>query len=124
MIENDVLHLSVRYLGNALFFFEPLQAFSTHYYCVFSDIISDYIAYIGNESKRSESNQSYKNYIKDYLNVIAFHYKHGSKYKTPFWENIQRRANEFLPDSVKFFRFFAQYDFDVISNGMTGHDFN
>lgn len=122
--ENIIVSNRQALIGNALFFFEPLQAFSTHYYCVFSDIISDYIAYIGNESKRSESNQSYKNYIKDYLNVIAFHYKHGSKYKTPFWENIQRRANEFLSDSVKSFKFFAQYDFDVISNGMSGRDFN
>ena len=104
-----------------MFFFEPLQAFSTHYYCVFSDFISEYIPHIGTESKRSEINQSYKEYIKDYLNVIAFHYKHGSKHKTPFWTDIQRRANEFLPDSVKSFKFFGQYDFDVILNGMTGH---
>ena len=119
--ENIIVSNRQALIGNALFFFEPLQAFSTHYYCVFSDFISEYIPHIGTESKRSEINQSYKEYIKDYLNVIAFHYKHGSKHKTPFWTDIQRRANEFLPDSVKSFKFFGQYDFDVILNGMTGH---
>ena len=122
--ENIIVSNRQALIGNALFFFEPLQAFSTHYYCVFSDIISDYIGYVGNENKRSEINKRYRYYIDDYLNVIAFHYKYGSKHKTPFWTDIQKRAKEFLPDSVKSFKFFAQYDYDVISNGMSGHDFN
>lgn len=122
--ENILISNRQALIGNALFFFEPLQAFSTHYYCVFSDMISDYIVHVGNENKRSEINKKYRSYIDDYLKVIAFHYKYGSKHETPFWTDIQKRAKEFLPDSVKSFRFFNQYDFDVISNGMAGHDCN
>jgi len=110
-------------IGNALFFFEPLQAFSTHYYCVFSDMIAEYLGNIGDQKKIDSLNTRYTNLILDYLRVIAFHYKKGSKYKTPYWIDIQKRANQFCPDDITSFRFFTDFDYNIIKNGINGENF-
>jgi len=107
-------------IGNALFFFEPLQAFSTHYYCVFSDMISECIGSNGSSQKIDDLNKRYANIIQDYLKVIAFHYKNGSKYDTAFWRDIVPRANNFCPDSTESFRFFSDFDYHTILSGMRG----
>lgn len=83
------------YNGNRLFFIEPLQALTLHNYQVFANYICDFIE---NTSYRnfSETNLAYTRRIYAYFETIAYHYKFGSIYDSPFWEKIKKQSSNFL----------------------------
>jgi len=77
--------------GNRLFFMEPLQALSLDYYKLLAEKIVNFI-----ESRTIESfsqvNKEYRVEMIDYQYALALHYQFGSIHKTPFWEDVTRRA--------------------------------
>lgn len=80
------------YNGNKLFFLEPLQALSLHYYEFFANMICDYL------SERSINsfyriNNDYAREIMHYQLSLAYHYKHGSIHNTDFWKNVVKNSN-------------------------------
>jgi tryptophan halogenase len=83
------------YNGNRLMFLEPLQALSLYYYKVFADYICLFI-----KEKRHETfvkyNQYYYSQMFKYQLSLAWHYSYGSKYETPFWQDVKKRSNDFL----------------------------
>jgi hypothetical protein len=83
------------YNGNRLMFLEPLQALSLYYYRRFANLICDFI-----EDKKHETyikyNQQYYREMYNYEISVAWHYGYGSKYDTPFWEDIKKRSNQFM----------------------------
>lgn len=62
--------------GNALFFLEPLQAFSTFYYIKFAKYVSTYIKEMSNESMFT-NNIRYLDDIKNYQYIVLLHYSYG-----------------------------------------------
>jgi hypothetical protein len=77
--------------GNCLFFIEPLQALSLHYYVIFAEMICSYLNDM-NLQKYNEMNKDYLEKIIAYQNLIAFHYSYGSKFKSNFWKDTQNNA--------------------------------
>ena len=79
------------YNGNRLFFLEPLQALSLHYYGIFAIFICDYI-----KNRDYEHyciiNHSYQHEMWNYQMSLAFHYRYGSIYNSLFWKNIVKSA--------------------------------
>jgi hypothetical protein len=88
----------VSYNGNRLFFFEPLQALSLYYYRRFANNICSFI-----EDKKHENYvKQNRQYLREVYNCelsVAWHYSYGSKYKTPFWEDVKKRSNDFMNSS-------------------------
>jgi hypothetical protein len=79
--------------GNKLFFLEPLEALSLLYYDSNAEIIVRFL-----NNKRSmrgyiESNEEYLRLMTGYLTSLSWFYSYGSIYDTPFWKNVQPRAN-------------------------------
>jgi hypothetical protein len=109
---NDVMHISwepkyckkmiqnrfVSYNGNRLMFLEPLQALSLFYYTQFSENICSFI-----EDRKHENyvkcNQKYYRKMFEYQQSLAWHYSYGSKYKSPFWIDVKKRANNIMDNS-------------------------
>jgi hypothetical protein len=81
--------------GNCLFFIEPLQALSLHYYVIFAEIICSYVTNM-DYLKYTETNKEYLEKIIAYQNLVAFHYHYGSKFKSNFWKNTQKNANDIV----------------------------
>lgn len=132
------------YNGNRLMFLEPLQALSLYYYIIFSSYICDFI-----ENKKHENyikyNQFYYRDVYNYQLSIAWHYSYGSKYNSPFWVDVKKRANELMsiahrtqPEyyedalhhdlkyaSHEYFSIgsFGHNDYIQINSGMTGKKF-
>ena len=77
--------------GNRLFFLEPLQALSLHYYIWFSEIICQFL------DKRSayeldRLNSTYENGMYEKQMSLAYHYQYGSMYDSPYWNNVRERS--------------------------------
>lgn len=81
--------------GNCLFFIEPLQALSLHYYVIFSEMVCSYVSDM-NYFKYAETNKDYLEKIIAYQNLVAFHYSYGSKFKSNFWNDTQKNAKEII----------------------------
>lgn len=81
--------------GNCLFFIEPLQALSLHYYVIFAEITCKYVNDM-NYINYNEVNRDYLEKIIAYQNLIAFHYHYGSKFKSNFWEDTQKTAKNII----------------------------
>lgn len=96
-------------IGNALFFIEPLQAFSTFYYIKFGRYISSYIKSFDDSNSFYSTNLNYHKSIKSYQLILSLHYSFGSIYNTPFWDNIVLKSNLFLEENNIDKNFYADY---------------
>lgn len=96
-------------VGNALFFIEPLQAFSTFYYIKFGRYISSYIKNFDTSNSFFSTNLNYYKSIKNYQIILALHYSFGSIYETCFWKNITEKANSFLIENNIDKNFYIDY---------------
>jgi len=131
------------YNGNRLFFLEPLQALSVHYYVEFAGLICDYL-----DDPKQESfevaNNTYLRKMFEYQISIAWHYSYGSIHKSEYWKQITEKAKyilslhplysldsllrQYYHDSswkeVNSFKIgvFEYKDFRSVHNGMTGTD--
>lgn len=82
----------VAYNGNRLFFFEPLQALSLHYYIIFGHLICDFFENPTDE-EQFKTNSRYLSEIIEYQHSLAYHYMHGSIFlDSPFWEKTTSKA--------------------------------
>lgn len=86
--------------GNRLFFFEPLQALSLHYTVVLANHIVDYARSV-DEKTMDHINAIYLEEMWLYQLTLAYHYQFGSKYKTEFWNRVQKQSQDFLKYSFK-----------------------
>jgi hypothetical protein len=88
----------VSYNGNRLAFSEPLHALSMHNYRIFAEYICSFV-----EDKKHETyvkyNQQYHHDLYATELAIAWHYSYGSKYKTAFWQDAKKRAEQFMNSS-------------------------
>jgi len=82
---------SVAYNGNRLFFYEPLQALSLHYYALFARNIAEYLDNPTLEHMYT-INKFYIDTIWEYQVSLAMHYAFGSKYQTEFWQFMHKQA--------------------------------
>ena len=85
----------VSYNGNRLMFFEPLQALSLYYYIEFSNYICEFVENPTHENY-VKNNQIYHRDINNLQTGLFWHYSYGSKYDSSFWNDVKRRANNFL----------------------------
>lgn len=94
---SDVLVQSKRvaYNGNRLFFLEPLQALSLHFYDYFAWQICQYLFDFSDRS-RGFANKQYNITMMEYQLSIAYHYSFGSTKETKFWKDIQEKATNLL----------------------------
>lgn len=81
--------------GNCLFFLEPLQALSLHYYTIFAEFICECIK---NPSKQNliNLNNKYLYEMNGYQHIIALHYSYGSSFNTSFWDDIVRKSKDII----------------------------
>lgn len=134
---------NIAYIGNRLFFTEPMHALSIYYYEIFVEKIC--LDYIYNKTKEAFCglNTFYRREMVEYEQSIAFHYQYGSKFDTPFWEDVSKKAKEvfkFHPNSdinnfadnidvdlstgYTSFATIGSFTFNdvrIVSNGMLGH---
>lgn len=80
------------YNGNRLFFVEPLQALSLHYYFIFAHKICEFLAE-KTDAKLRETNNSYLSMFLEYQASLAFHYMSGSVFQSNFWEEVKENSN-------------------------------
>jgi hypothetical protein len=81
--------------GNRLFFFEPLQALSLHYYVACAELICYYLE----DRDIDKWNMNYLDYMYDNQMCLAFHYHFGSIYDTDFWYKVPRDSCNLLRGS-------------------------
>lgn len=100
---NYFIHSSGRYgkNGNALGFVEPLESFAGSYY----DQASDHLIYLALNADPTEIKYTIDNndwyfqeVVDDWLKNVAWMYHFGSKYDTPFWNNVKEVAKRYLND--------------------------
>ena len=84
--------------GNELFFFEPLQTLSIHYYVECAIKISQFLEE-RSEYNFDKINMQYNIMMNHNQISLAYHYQFGSKYNTPFWNNIKKRSNIIMDGS-------------------------
>ena len=134
----------VAFNGNNLFFLEPLQALSLHYYLLFASDICEYLNSNKNYQSYVYNNAKYINQIYKYQLSLAWHYSYGSTYKTNYWNDVTERAKKFM-ESVPYGKMssildgfsvdhinknsqsfsvgsFVYPDFRMIHSGMTGEN--
>lgn len=80
------------YNGNRLFFHEPLQALTLHYYDYAAELIKNYLKR-GNVTSYIESNHLYQKEFWTYQLTLAMHYRFGSIHSTPYWNRVKEDAN-------------------------------
>jgi len=129
------------YNGNRLLFFEPLQSLSLYYYILSAGAICDFLD-DRNHKSYILANKKYRERIISYQLGMAWHYSYGSKYDTPFWNNVKQKSKELMnifpltrPDyfydvlfydkkyaSIEYFGLgcFGYEDYFQIHEGMTG----
>jgi hypothetical protein len=132
LIQNEKL----AYNGNKLFFLEPLQALSLHYYIDCVDLICDFLE---GKASLAKINLNYSHYMWSYQLSLAFHYQYGSIYKSSFWKKTKSNAEKIMHcqwlsesrldqnisydkltgDSVTKIGIFDWKDIEIISRGMT-----
>jgi len=95
MIVSDKLALN----GNALLFFEPLQALSLFHYDFFAKRIIQYLWH-GSRSEVSKmnANLTYRRAVEAYLDALAFHYQFGSQYASSFWTDVSTYSRQRVAD--------------------------
>jgi hypothetical protein len=81
--------------GNCLFFIEPLQALSLHYYVIFAEMVCSYATDM-NYLNNADTNKEYLEKIIAYQELVAFHYSYGSKFKSDFWKDTQINAKKLI----------------------------
>lgn len=81
--------------GNCLFFVEPLQALTLHYYVSFAECICNYLNDINSRSY-VDTNNAYLKDIYDYEKLVAYHYSYGSKYSSDFWKYTRKKAKNLI----------------------------
>lgn len=93
----DVLIQSPRvaFNGNRLFFIEPLQALSLHYYDYFARQICVYLADMGTQTL-GYVNREYHVTMIQYQLSVAFHYSFGSVKNSQFWDHIKLKGQQTL----------------------------
>ena len=84
--------------GNELFFFEPLQTLSIHYYVECAIKISQFLE-DRSEYNFDKINMQYSIMMNHNQISLAYHYQFGSKYDTPFWNNIKKRSSIIMDGS-------------------------
>ena len=92
--KNPVLEGRIFLNGNKYFFIEPLEATSITGYMVWADRTLQYIMRGDNLKDIVEINQRD---IQENANFLLYHYAHGSKYDTPFWDYAK---SLYKPDKV------------------------
>jgi len=92
--KNPVLEGRIFLNGNKYFFIEPLEATSITGYMVWADRTLRYIMRGDNLKDIVEINQRD---IQENANFLLYHYAHGSKYDTPFWDYAK---SLYKPDKV------------------------
>jgi len=109
-VDNRIL-----YLGNKLYFFEPIQALPLHYYMVLS---SEFIGSIINgETGRmleSKMNAFHSENIEKMKDMVAFNYCGENKIDSPFWNYAKKESAQQLKKSETF----VNWCNDVINTGV------
>ena len=72
--------------GNKYFFIEPMEASSVTGYLVW---LEKTLRYINGEAELDTIVEENQQLIKENANFLLYHYVHGSKYNSPFWEYAQ-----------------------------------
>ena len=83
------------YNGNRLFFIEPLQALSLHYYIVFAEFICEYLKE-RNEFNLANTNVKYHAYMWSYQVALSYHYNYGSVFKSSFWNRTKELSSSIM----------------------------
>ena len=102
---------NIAYVGNRLFFTEPMHALSMYYYELFVEKICT--EYLQNKTREAFCNLNYfyRREMTEYEMSIAFHYRYGSLHQTPFWTDVRDKAKEL-------FRAHPNSDADVLVNNI------
>ena len=88
MIVNNKLALN----GNALLFFEPLQALSLLHYDMVAKRICDYLVNGQTSEEKLLGNLWYRRMVEAYIDALAFHYQYGSAYNSGYWEKVSKKS--------------------------------
>lgn len=94
--KNPIVDGRVFLNGNRLYFLEPMEASSTQGYLQFARTIFN--NYLSGENHADKIKKDMLTYIKRSQDFILWHYRHGSKYDTPFWKHASQLAWE--PDEA------------------------
>ena len=78
--------------GNALLFFEPLQALSLLHYDMVAKRICDYIVNGQTSEEKLLGNLWYRRMVEAYIDALAFHYQYGSKYDSEYWQEVSEKS--------------------------------
>jgi len=101
LYRKTVIDKKIIYCGNKLFFFEPSQGFSLHYYAVIIDILISKLR--ENPSLvENELNLFYDEAINSVQDVIALTYQANTKYKSDFWKLTKEKSRNKLMNSKPF----------------------
>ena len=79
--------------GNAAGFMEPLQSLSGLHTEQITSILTDYV---NDDCSKQLANEAVISSEKEWLEGLAYHYQMGSSFDTPFWNDVSKRAKEFL----------------------------
>lgn len=79
--------------GNALAFIEPLQSISGLHYSGVANLLC---FYLNERMTKKQVNEAYADDCKNWSTTVAYHYQFGSMYDSPFWNDVQERAREWI----------------------------
>lgn len=84
--------------GNRLFFFEPLQALSLHY---FIDLAEKICNFLDNRSEyeMDRINSVYRSAMYEKQMTLAYHYHFGSSYDSEYWNKIKEKSTQLMEGS-------------------------
>lgn len=103
--------------GNRLFFFEPIQALSLHYFISCAEKICNFLKN-RSEYEMDRINSLYNTSMYQNQMTIAYHYHHGSIYNSEFWTSIKEKSTQLMNGSYwgTGERFYRKYKNDVKYN--------
>jgi len=86
--KNPIIDDRVILSGNRLFFLEPLEATAIAAYQKWARMVWDWI--IEEITTPAQITDDFHKHVNQIKNFINWHYKYGSKYNTPFWEEARK----------------------------------
>lgn len=84
--------------GNRLFFFEPLQALSLHYFIDLAEKICLFLEN-RNEYEMDRFNSLYNSAMYEKQMTLAYHYHFGSIHNSDYWNNIREKSTQLMNGS-------------------------
>lgn len=89
---------NICYNGNSSFFLEPIEATSLN---TSITVIKQIDKLFKGDINLSESNNKYKKFLEETIDIIMLHYLVDPPYNTKFWEMAHTKAKDWLSDRVK-----------------------